>query len=62
MIGSGATAITLIPALAETAAHVTMLQRSPTYVASLPGTNPVDRRAAHACCPKRWADTASRWM
>ena len=36
VIGSGATAITLVPALAETAAHVTMLQRSPSYVLSLP--------------------------
>lgn len=36
VIGSGATAVTLVPALAESAAHVTMLQRSPTYVTSLP--------------------------
>jgi cation diffusion facilitator CzcD-associated flavoprotein CzcO len=36
VIGSGATAVTLVPAMAETAAHVTMLQRSPTYVVSLP--------------------------
>ncbi len=36
VIGSGATAITLIPNLAQKAAHVTMLQRSPTYVMSLP--------------------------
>jgi monooxygenase len=36
VIGSGATAITLVPSLAGTAAHVTMLQRSPTYVLSLP--------------------------
>ena len=35
VIGSGATAITLVPELAKTAAHVTMLQRSPTYVISL---------------------------
>ena len=41
VIGSGATAVTLVPALAETAAHVTMLQRSPTYIASLPARNPV---------------------
>ena len=61
VIGSGATAITLIPALAETAAHVTMLQRSPTYVASLPGTNPATG-VLHRVLPKRWADTASRWM
>jgi cation diffusion facilitator CzcD-associated flavoprotein CzcO len=36
IIGSGATAITLVPAMAETAAHVTMLQRSPSYVAARP--------------------------
>jgi cation diffusion facilitator CzcD-associated flavoprotein CzcO len=36
VIGSGATAVTLIPAMAGTAAHVTMLQRSPTYVMSVP--------------------------
>ena len=36
VIGSGATAVTLVPSLAESAAHVTMLQRSPTYVASRP--------------------------
>ena len=37
VIGSGATAVTLVPAMAGTAAHVTMLQRSPTYVLTLPG-------------------------
>lgn len=36
VVGSGATAMTLIPAIAKTAAHVTMLQRSPTYVAAGP--------------------------
>ncbi len=36
VIGSGATAVTLVPALAEKAAHVTMLQRSPTYIVSVP--------------------------
>jgi len=36
VIGSGATAVTLIPAMAKTASHVTMLQRSPTYVVSAP--------------------------
>jgi cation diffusion facilitator CzcD-associated flavoprotein CzcO len=55
VIGSGATAVTLIPALAETAGHVTMLQRSPSYIASLPGVDPIavvfnrflPRRVAH---------------
>ncbi len=37
VIGSGATAVTLVPAIAETAKHVTMLQRSPSYVVSAPG-------------------------
>jgi len=41
IIGSGATAITLAPAMAATAAQVTMLQRSPTYVVSRPAEDPV---------------------
>ncbi|MFZ8480616.1 FAD-containing monooxygenase EthA, partial [Staphylococcus aureus] len=36
VIGSGATAVTLVPEMAKTASHVTMLQRSPTYVVSRP--------------------------
>jgi cation diffusion facilitator CzcD-associated flavoprotein CzcO len=36
VIGSGATAVTLVPAMAEPAAHVTMLQRSPTYIVARP--------------------------
>jgi monooxygenase len=36
VVGSGATAVTLVPAMARTAAHVTMLQRSPTYVVARP--------------------------
>ncbi len=41
VIGSGATAVTLIPALAQTAAAVTMLQRSPSYVMTLPQRDPI---------------------
>ena len=41
VIGSGATAVTLIPAMAEKAAHVTMLQRSPSYMLTLPGHDPL---------------------
>lgn len=41
VIGSGATAVTLVPAMVPTAAHVTMLQRSPSYVLSLPQHDPV---------------------
>jgi len=36
VVGSGATAVTLVPAMAEKAGHVTMLQRSPTYIVSMP--------------------------
>jgi cation diffusion facilitator CzcD-associated flavoprotein CzcO len=41
VIGSGATAVTLVPAMADSAAHVTMLQRSPSYVISLPAEDRV---------------------
>jgi len=41
VIGSGATAVTLVPAMAKDAAQVTMLQRSPTYIASLPAEDPL---------------------
>lgn len=41
IIGSGATAVTLVPAMAERAAHVTMLQRSPTWIVSLPARDPI---------------------
>ncbi len=41
VIGSGATAVTLIPAMAGTASHVTMLQRSPTYVVPLPSEDAI---------------------
>ena len=46
VIGSGATAVTLVPAMAKRAAHVTMLQRSPSYVVSLPGQDPLASRLA----------------
>ncbi|GAA1900991.1 putative flavoprotein CzcO associated with the cation diffusion facilitator CzcD [Williamsia serinedens] len=46
VVGSGATAITVVPALAQTAAHVTMLQRSPTYVMSFPSRDAADERLA----------------
>jgi monooxygenase len=41
VIGSGATAVTLVPAMAERAAHVVMLQRSPSYIVSLPARDPI---------------------
>ncbi len=41
VIGSGATAVTLIPSLADRTKHVTMLQRSPTYITALPQRDPI---------------------
>jgi monooxygenase len=41
VIGSGATAVTLVPSMAQSAAHVTMLQRSPSYIVSLPAEDPI---------------------
>jgi cation diffusion facilitator CzcD-associated flavoprotein CzcO len=61
VIGSGATAVTLVPALAEQAAHVTMLQRSPTYIASVPATNPLVT-VLHRVLPRRAAASAVRWL
>ena len=48
VIGSGATAVTLVPSLAPTAEHVTMLQRTPSYIVSLPGRDPLAQGCAAA--------------
>ena len=42
VIGSGATAVTIIPSMAEKVSHITMLQRSPTYFMTPPDTNGID--------------------
>jgi monooxygenase len=61
VIGSGATAMTLVPALArEGAAKVTMLQRSPTYVVSLPGEDRI-ANALRRYLPDRVAYPIVRW-
>ncbi len=60
VIGSGATAVTLVPAMAETAAHVTMLQRSPTYIMNLPNRNDLYVRLKKGL-PDRWAYRITRW-
>jgi monooxygenase len=44
VIGSGATAVTLVPEMAKTAAHVTMVQRSPTYIVSRPSMDGIAER------------------
>ncbi|HUL66719.1 MAG TPA: NAD(P)/FAD-dependent oxidoreductase [Burkholderiaceae bacterium] len=60
VIGSGATAMTLVPALASDAAHVTMVQRSPTWVVARPSEDPVARRLG-AVLPRRWVHAIVRW-
>jgi cation diffusion facilitator CzcD-associated flavoprotein CzcO len=60
VIGSGATAVTLVPALAERAAHVTMLQRSPTYVVSRPSEDRIANRLRRHL-PARAAYALTRW-
>ena len=60
VIGSGATAVTLVPAMAERAAHVTMLQRSPTYVVSRPAEDRIANRL-RAIFPARTAYALARW-
>jgi cation diffusion facilitator CzcD-associated flavoprotein CzcO len=49
VIGSGATAVTIVPAMAQTAAHVTMLQRTPTWMAAGPSRD-------------KWANRLRRWL
>jgi monooxygenase len=44
VIGSGATAMTIVPAMADGAEHVTLLQRTPTYVISVPAVDPIEQR------------------
>jgi cation diffusion facilitator CzcD-associated flavoprotein CzcO len=60
VIGSGATAVTLVPAMAQTAGHVTMLQRSPTYIMTLPGEDPI-ANAIRRVLPSKAAYAAVRW-
>jgi cation diffusion facilitator CzcD-associated flavoprotein CzcO len=60
VIGSGATAMTLVPALAATAAHVTMLQRSPTYVVSRPDTDAL-ANTLRKVLPANAAYAVTRW-
>jgi monooxygenase len=60
IIGSGATAVTLVPAMAKTAGHVTMLQRSPTYVISAPEKDKI-ANFLRRIMPAMWAYRLSRW-
>ena len=60
VIGSGATAVTLVPELAKTAAHVTMLQRSPTYVVARPSEDAMAHRLRRHL-PAMLAYGITRW-
>ena len=67
VIGSGATAVTIIPTMAEEAAHVTMLQRSPTYFLSAPDEDPVGNFLRKIISSKltyklvRWKNIRFQW-
>ncbi len=60
VIGSGATAVTIIPVLAEKAAHVTMLQRSPTYILARPSQDAL-ARMLRGRVPVKIAYAIARW-
>ena len=60
VVGSGATAVTLVPALAQTADQVTMLQRSPSYVLALPAGDPL-ADLLRKVLPEQAAYRAIRW-
>jgi cation diffusion facilitator CzcD-associated flavoprotein CzcO len=60
VIGSGATAVTLVPALATTAEHVTMLQRSPTYMVARPSQDQLANKLRRRL-PLKLAYWATRW-
>jgi cation diffusion facilitator CzcD-associated flavoprotein CzcO len=60
VIGSGATAMTLVPAMAYDAAHVVMLQRSPTYVMPFPDKDPI-ANALRKVLPEKTAYAMTRW-
>ena len=60
VIGSGATAVTLVPELAKTTAHVTMLQRSPTYVVARPSQDGI-ANGLRRVLPAKLAYSLARW-
>ena len=61
LIGSGATAVTMAPALAQKAGHVTVLQRSPSYIASVPARDPTAARLQKRL-PFKLAAWLMRWL
>jgi cation diffusion facilitator CzcD-associated flavoprotein CzcO len=61
VIGSGATAVTLVPSMAERAGHVTMLQRSPTYITSMPAEDPI-ANLLRKVLPSKVSGPIIRWF
>lgn len=63
IVGSGATAVTLIPSMADKVSHITMLQRSPGYLLSQPSEDAMEK-IIRRTCPKSWAHRLIRlkWM
>jgi cation diffusion facilitator CzcD-associated flavoprotein CzcO len=61
VIGSGATAVTLVPSMAKDAARVTMLQRSPSYIVAMPARNPL-AHLLQRLLPTRWSGPVIKWM
>lgn len=61
VVGSGATAITVVPAMAKTAAKVTMVQRSPTYVVNIPQRDALYRLLRALWVPASIACSITRW-
>jgi len=60
VIGSGATAMTLVPAMVKDVEHIVMLQRSPTYVISRPDTDMI-ANSLRKVLPEKWAYAITRW-
>jgi monooxygenase len=60
VIGSGATAMTIVPAMADQAEHVTLLQRTPTYVVGVPAIDPIEMVLKRWLGPVR-AHRVARW-
>lgn len=61
IIGSGSTAVTLLPSMVGDAEHITIIQRSPGYFMALP-RNPPESRLMYHVLPMRWAWWCSKWL
>ncbi len=61
VIGSGATAVTLVPAMSKDTASLVMLQRTPTYIASIPAEDPMAERL-RKWLPDNWVFRLTRWQ